>query len=91
MTLKNQLDGRLQNIGYKEGNYINFDRLIKILKSLRYVYIHNMDKGFSVIIGHEDKNKFPKQVRIISIIERQNQIWSLGIGYILSIEVGVVS
>lgn len=89
ITLKEQLEGRLQGIGYKEGDYIKFVRLLKILKSLRYVYIVNEDKNFSVLIGHENKDDFPRDVRIVSIAEGRNCIWSLGVGYIPNIDVVV--
>lgn len=89
LTLKEQLEGRLRNIGYKEGDYINFDRLVKIFKSLRYVYIVNKDRRFSVLIGHEHGHDFPKYVRIISITEGRNCIWSIGVGYIPNINVEV--
>lgn len=91
MTLKTQLEGRLKGIGYKDGNYIRFDRLVRILKSLRYVYIHNVDKRFSVLVGHEDKDRFPKDVRIISITEGSHHIWDCVVGYIPDIEVSVTS
>jgi hypothetical protein len=91
MTLKTQLEARLTGIGYKDGDYISFNRLYKILKSLRYVYLYNMDKKHSSLIGHEDKTTFPKNVRIISITELEHQIWSIDVGYIMTIEVGLRS
>jgi hypothetical protein len=88
IPLKDRLEARLAGIGYRSDRYIRFERLLKILKDLRYVYVASAD--WSTLASHVNAKYFPRDVRIVSIVEKPNQIWSLGEGMIMAIEVSVV-
>jgi len=91
IPLKDRLEARLVGIGYRCGRYIRFERLLKILKDLRNVYVVNPNTGNSTLVSYVNARHFPKDVRIASIVEKPNQMWSLWEGMIVAIEVEVVS
>ena len=73
LSVKSRLEARI-----KYGHHMPFTKLMNIIKSISIHAIY-IDFGKSgTLASYLNPQRFPKEVVVVNITERHNQIWSMG-------------
>ena len=73
LSVKSRLEARI-----KYGHHIPFTKLMNIIKSISTHTIYIQYKNGGALASYLNPQRFPKEVVVVNITERHNQIWSMG-------------
>jgi len=71
-STKDQLEARIS-----VGQIIRFENLLKIMKSLGHALYIESPIG-ATHIDYIKSRRYPRYIKIVEILERENQIWQMG-------------
>ncbi|MFA5745705.1 MAG: hypothetical protein WCX79_01155 [Candidatus Paceibacterota bacterium] len=71
LSVKSRLEARI-----KYRHHMPFSKLINIIKSIDWYTTYIQNKNSVTLVNYLNPQKYPKEIVVIKITEKDNQIWN---------------